>query len=433
MTCLRTVLLMMMAIGGGCSPRSVAPVAPARKSASAKTVADSASPPEPVDIQTLAQRELSELPALAPVAGRGWAARVAGRDMHTAPGIVGQSERFSFEFEESTRVECTVFDEPIDAGTYFGNVLEEVKKSLTVVGVHPTGFEVEQEIPVYFVSIRYQKQSDKGALAGQLKLALGLHDMRPVVCAHDVPGYTQTFEAVARTLFANYRVDGEEHPTATNISVAKVGEMPIGFTRDTIRDFADGRSVSLSISAEIVPRSAVEVMVSDEAEGLVIRGSKILEGHYFQSDLHGKRMDLKLTSDEGNRYRVAGKFGAKPLEADFVIKGGLPSPEATRLRLQRVVNKSQPFRFTQSEYHASLSPANAIDVQYFRTKDDPTRNVHVAIGQLEVLTTLDEHGNQVRSEMKVGPQTLVIERVYSRDDRGKQPSHRSDKGKERPK
>lgn len=429
----RLAALISLSTSVGCSPHSVAPAAPQREPAATQGISESKRPTEPVDVQALARRELGELPALAPVAGRGWVTQVAGRNVSISPGIVEKSERFSFEFEESTRAECTVFEGPMDAGTYFGNVLEEVKKSWTIVGVHPTDFKVEQEIPVYFVSVQYHKQAEQRILAGQLKLALGLHHLRPVVCAHDVPGYTQTFENVARTLFANYRVDNEERPTATSISVAKIGELPIGFARDSVREFEDGRSVSLSMSTEIVPRSATEVMVSDEAEGLVIRGPRILEGRYFQSDLRGKRLDLKLTSSRGNRYHVAGTFGTKPLEADFTVKGGLPSPEATRSRLQQVLGKSQPFRFTQSEYHASLNPSNAIDVQYFRLRDDPAHTIHVSIGQLEALVTLDDQAEQIRSEMRVGAQTLVVERVYWRDDRSQNPSRKNSNRKASPK
>lgn len=429
----RLTALICLSTSVGCSPHSVIPTSPQPEPAAARARSDSKRTTAPVDVQALARRELGELPALVPVAGRGWVTQVAGRNVSVSPGIVEKSERFSFEFEESTPAECTVFEEPMDAGTYFGNVLEEAKKSLTIVGVRPTGFKVEQEIPVYFVSVQYHKQTAQGILAGQLKLALGLHHLRPVVCAHDVPGYTQTFEGVARTLFANYRVDNEERPTATSISVAKIGELPIGFTRESVREFEDGRSVSFSMSTEIVPRSETDVMVSDEAEGLVIRGPKILEGRYFQSDMRGRRVDLKLTSRGGNRYHVAGGFGSKPLEADFTVNGGLPSPEATRLRLQQASSKAQPFRFTQSEYHASLNPSNAIDVQYFRLKDEPARTIHVSIGQLEVLVTLDERAEQIRSEMRVGAQTLVVERVYWRDDRSQTPSLKHGKRKASPK
>lgn len=414
--------LWLVALAVSCSPHATVP--PARQHGRPPDRVRSAAPPAtpPAVDEALLLRELAQLPSLTPVSGKGWSATVAGRDVNTSADGVDALERLSFEFEESTRTECQVFEAPIDAAAYFGRLLEDTKKAAHIIGVYPSAVRVEQEIPIYFANIRYRKQSELAGLPRQLKIALGMHPSRPVICLHDAPGYSDTFEKVIRSLLAHYRVDGEQRlPLATTISMARVGALPVGFAHESIREREDGCSVFLSTSADIVPRSATEVMVSDEAEVVVVKGSKIVEGRFSQGDVRGKRIDLNLKLIGRSEYRISGVFGTKPLDAKFEVKGGLASPDAVQSHLRRELVKGKPFRFTESEYHASLDPSGTVSVDYSRAAEDPADAVHVRIGQLEVLVTLDESGNQLRSEMRLGSQSLIVERLYQRDQRPELP------------
>ncbi len=411
---LRASLVLLLS---ACSPHSartpsVSPENPAKSSANPTAEATATK-----DVAALFNRELDALPPLVEVSGRGWATKAPGRNATVKAGTVAGSEELDFAFESSGSVECIVFSEAFDPGAYVGNIVEELKKSLEVVGFTPTRFTVEQEIPAYFASVLYHKRTPAGVLAGQLKLAIGLHVSRPIVCLHDVPGYTVTFESAARAVFANYQVKDDTPPVAVTIGVARVGTLPIGFTRESTSLLDAGRTQFTSISTQIVPRSPTELMISDEAEVIVVAKSKLVEAHFIQGDLHGEKMNLTLAAGSGGTYQVSGTLGSKPTEATIKTKSGLPSPEATSLRLKQEMGRKKAFRFTQPEFHPSLDPTAIIEVSYVRTQEDKTGVVHVGLGQLELLATLDEQGEQLKSEMKAGSQTIVFERMYHRDDR----------------
>ncbi|HMA96373.1 MAG TPA: hypothetical protein VKP30_26990, partial [Polyangiaceae bacterium] len=90
--------------------------------------------------------------------------------------------------------------------------------------------------------------------------------------------------------------------------------------------------------------------------------------------------------------------------------------------LKQELAKNRPFEFTQSEFHAALDPTNPIEVRYRRLSEDAPGVVRVSIGQLEIMTQVDDRGDQIRSEMKAGTQSIVFERMYRRDDRDAMPS-----------
>ncbi|HEY5954914.1 MAG TPA: hypothetical protein VIV60_00125, partial [Polyangiaceae bacterium] len=295
------------------------------------------------DLAKLFTRELDGLPPLEALAGSGWDMEVPGRKATLGSGTVKGSENLSFSFEDTATCDCTVFGESFDAATYVGNLVEELKQSLEIVDIAPTRFSVEQEIPIYFVSLFYRKLSAEGSLAGQLKLALSMHPTRPVVCLHDVPGYTASFESVVRTSISHYHVKDDTPPVAASVSVARVGTLPVGFSRETIHLLGGGRTEYASISAQIVPRSRDEVMVSDEAEVVVADVASLVEGHYVQGDLRGERLNITLLRAGANRYKVSGSLGQKTFAANFSTRAGLPGPDAIARRLRAERRRQRPF------------------------------------------------------------------------------------------
>lgn len=422
---MRSTSLLALTFAGAlaCSPLAVNREPAPPRSSPAPIASNKPAPNASLDdVDTLLTRELAQLPELAPVEGHGWNSQIPGRGLKLAAGRLAGSEELEFFFEDSTPVACTVFAGPFDPATYLGNLLDDVKASLEIVSVNPTRFSVEREIPSYFVSIFYRKANQGGVSAGQLKLAMGLHATRPVVCVHDAPGYTETFEQVSRVLFAHYAVPDAKSPLATSISVARVGTLPVGFSRESVRALGPDSSESRSLSAQMVPRSATDLMVSDEDEVVIVSKAQIVDGHFVQLDTRGPRLDLVLKRVGQGRYTVTGSLGDKPLNVSFQVKNGLPSAEATSARLKQELAKNRPFEFTQSEFHAALDPTNPIEVRYRRLSEDAPGVVRVSIGQLEIMTQVDDRGDQIRSEMKAGTQSIVFERMYHRDDRDATPS-----------
>lgn len=413
---LRTTLVLSLS---GCAAHSTHPASTAANKPSVANPNSSPQTQPQQDVKALFARELDTLPPLAPVSGQGWSAQVPGRNPTVKAGTAQGTEEISFVFEDSGPVECMVFADSFDPGGYVGNVVEELKKTLEVVGFTPTRFTVEQEIPAYFTSVLYHKKLDGKVAAGQLKLALGLHPTRPIVCLHDVPGYTATFESAARAVFSNFRVKDYVPPVAVTIGVARVGTTPIGFTSESASELDDGRVQVTSLSTQIVPRSANELMISDEAEIAWVAKSKVQEAKFVQADLHGEKLNLTLKASGAGQYKVSGTLGSKPTDATLKVKGGLPSSEATSLRLKQELAKNKSFRFTQPEYHPALDPTDVIQVSYSRAQQDKPKQIHVGLGQLELLATVDDNGEQIQTEMKAGSQTITFERLYHRDDRNR--------------
>jgi hypothetical protein len=401
-----------------CAPQAARPVRVAPTPVKANVTArPSGQRPAAADVSAIFTREFTHLPTLSVASGRGWSAQVPGRNISVKAGTVENSDEIRFDFEDSGPVECTVFEGAFDSARYVAAVTEELKKSVELVAITPTRFAVEQEFPVYFVSVFYRKATADATVAGQCKLALGLHRSRPIVCMHDVPGYTESFEKGARAIFGSYHVDDEKLPIAVSIGVAHVGTLPIGFSHESVEQLDDGRTEYTSITAQIVPRSATDLLISDDLEVTIVAKSQLVEGRYVGADLRGEKMNLTLQRSRGEEYRVSGTVDEKPIAATLRAKQGLPGPDATSTRLKQQFQSHRPFSFTQAEYHPGLDPTGVIPVSYSRTQADPIDVMHVGLGQLELTATVDEQGEERRSEIKAGSQTILFERIYHRDDR----------------
>jgi hypothetical protein len=368
-------------------------------------------------VEALFARESDSLPTLSEISGTGWSTKVPGTNAQVRKGSEEGSEVLSFGFEPSTTIDCTVHSTAFDPATTVGYLVDALKKNLEVVRIIPRHFAVEQEFATYFISVMYRQNTKAGVMVGQLKLGLAMHQSRPIICMHDAPGYSETFEKVAHSVFANYRVSGDAVPVARTITSAKYNDLPVGFAQDTVRLLPDNQTEFRSTSSQFIPRTTNELMVSDDVSVVIGSKSKLISGVFVDGDTNGLQHNIRLERGKGYHYQVTGTVADKPIEATFATKDGLLDPDAISEKLKQAFKKNKPFSFKLAEYHPSVDPTNAIEVSYYHEKADLPRVVHMKLGQTVLTMVVDENGDPLKLELPAGPSAVVLEQQYSRDDR----------------
>ncbi len=400
----------------GCAPT------PAPKSEANAPAPPRAASPAPqakqVDVAALFARELESLPSGAAVSGAGWKAEVMG----VAPKVAAaraEIEEITIPMGTEAAVSCLVFAEALDPATTVARILNGMGEHIQRVSVAPWALAVEQETPVYFIEAKYVVDRPDGRAAGQYKIGVVARRERPIVCTHDEPGYVKTFERVVRGVASNMRVQDEQRPVAVSIGVLRIGDLPVGFDSGWRERTAAGEPVSVSMMSTFVPRSATEVMVTDEASRVVTSGDRIKEGLWIKADPDGINLQITLKRVKPSRYEVSGTSHGKPISGVVDPPQGIPSDKTTATRIARELAAGGPFRFTQKEYSPSSDPLHLVEHSYRHEASDEPRIVVMTTGQLQIKGEVDLEGELVRGEADIGSQKVTMELVYHRDDERK--------------
>lgn len=400
----------------GCAP-TPAPKTEANAPAPARA-ASPAPQQKQVDVAALFLRELDSLPAQAAVSGAGWKAEVMGLAPKVAPASA-EIEEITIPMGTEAAVSCLVFAGALDPATSVARILDRMGEHIKRVSVAPWALAVEQETPVYFVDAKYVVDRPEGRAAGQYKIGVIARRERPILCTHDEPGYVKTFERVVRGLASNMRVQGEARPVAVTIGVMRIGDVPVGFDSGWRERTAAGERVSVSMMSTFLPRSATELMVTDEASRVVTSGDQIQEGLWIKADPDGINLQITLKRVKPSRYEVSGTSHGKPVSGMVDAPQGIPSDKATSTRIARELAKGAPFRFTQKEYSPGSDPLHLVEHSYRHEASDKPRIVVMSMGQLQVKGEVDLEGELVRGEADIGSQKITMELVYQRDDERK--------------
>lgn len=388
-------------------------------------------PPAGDEIQKAFARELDPRPLrefTTPAGVQGKAEAVG--PVHTEAGQEDRGEQLVIALGSEEPIHCTVSESRVDPAASTAGLVAEVGKKLEIVSARPVEVATDGGLAILFTEVHYRQTTDKGALAGQLKIAVHPHGTHSLVCFHDEPGYSATFRRVVKGLAASLRSEREDDRASARFSellVTEVAGLPVGYVERSIWEKEGGARFSLTYEAMILPRSPRDLMAIDQftAEGSDAAGllTSARAVHAVNGELD---LDVELTpGDAPGTFAFKGTKAGKELAGTFTAREGLASELWFAQRLVAGPGASAPPRgkgkvkarpsseLAHATYAPSADPAGPTRVTYVRDPRVPGR-VTLTLGPSRVKGELDDAGLMKQAELPVGPAVLTMKRVWSR-------------------
>lgn len=368
------------------------------------------------ELRKLFERELDPRAAVAFDTPSG----VKGKVEAAAPVEVASDEEanevLTVKLGTGQPVVCTLSAERIDAATSVRALASAVAKSLEVVQVRTVEVSGEAGNVVLFAEISYRQQTEKGALAGLLKIAVHPRPDLSFLCHHDEPGYSASFRRVVKGLAASLSgpaPDLRAQARFAEILVAELDGRPIGYVERGIWAKDGGDRVSATFQALLLPRSPRELTSVDEANGEVLDADGLITAANTMRSVDGA-IDLEVELETGaapGTFRFKGQQKGKPIEGTFQAKEGLASELWFAKRLTGA--KKPAGTLAHDTFSAGADPTRPVRFTHAPVPDAPGRAT-VTVGPTTVTGELDEFGLMKRVEMPAGPAKLTMKRVWSR-------------------
>ncbi len=373
--------------------------------------------PAPVtpELKALFEREQEPLPRIALATPGG----ITGEVEATAPVEVmaaeGGAERLTVKLGAEQPIVCTLSRGRVDAAASLGGMIRSVGKSLQIASVRPVEVSADGGVVVVFAELLYRQDTEKGARAGQLKMAVHPHGAHSLLCFHDEPGYSTTFRRVVKGLAASLRGGGADDAAQARFAevlLAELGGLQVGYVERQIWEREGGGRVAITREAMLLPRSDKALLGVDEytreesdASGLLtaVQAAHALDG---QLDL-----DVQLSPGDAPRtFAYEGRRAGKAIEGTFRAREGLAS-ELWFAR--RLAGKRPAARLVHETYSAGADPAAPTRLRYARDAKAPGRAA-LTVGPMTVRGELDEFGLMKALEIPLGAGVLAMKRVWSR-------------------
>ncbi len=374
--------------------------------------------PAGIDIDELLKREATGLSAhviKAPDASYSVTVSAAGEP--TVQEIEGMSV-IEVPIGGQAKVRCQVFPKPIDPGSTLWGILARARKTLEFVRVAPAGVHVVAGAPAAFVDTIYVTNSERGRLAGNLKLAIHAADPRPVLCMHDELGYRSTFEQVSKSFFGSFKSNtpADLKPTYLEISKTRIDDIDVGFS---ITRFVPGQNKGelayVHQSTQFVAASPKDLNMTDSYKIINMDAKgRLMRGVWINSE--GGELTLEITATrlgEG-KYAYEGQVSGKQVKGSFEAKTGIVSPLETMALLKKKLSGGGGFSEKVLEYYPAVDPAAVIPVTYSRDAGAAPREVQVRSGNEQVTLQIDEQGMPASASFQIGKKTLRVSREYVR-------------------
>jgi hypothetical protein len=299
--------------------------------------------------------------------------------------------------------DCEILNSDVDvaallretARSTFSDRIEKAQGKIEKRFVEHIDADVAGATPYLAVSWLYRVNDGKGAKAGGLRQYAAARSGHGIYCALNDLGYEKTFATVARALISSLKTkDDAEMPYYSEVSVATLGSMRIGYSNVEMRRDKDGDTKLVDTSALLFTATSESLQSDDEfhvewfaPDGALINSKRVTSSN-------GEiEMDLALKPDKGEKWRVEGKFKGK--EVKEIISGEVPSSWLSQTYMLRsLLAKQDPIG------------AEASDSEWLAV--DPGRFTET---RLKVLAAVDAKSYSVRQTAANTSADLVVDRV----------------------
>jgi hypothetical protein len=297
-------------------------------------------------------------------------------------------------------------------------MVETVKEKLELLQARPVEVVAVASSPLVFTEIVYKATTESGPMLGVLKLAVYAHDAHSLLCHHDEPGYSKTFQRVVSGLAASLQGGAEDERAGAryaDLAVVRIAGMPVGYAEQVVWDREGGGRVMATYEAQLVPRSATDLVAVDsykeeasDAAGLLLSGSYV---HVTNGEIDTR---IRLAgAEDGKSFRYEGEKQGKALEGTFQTKAGLATDHWFARRFDAKAGYGPKGEVVHEGYAFSVNPVGALPISYRKDAKRP-KHAELTLGAMKLSGELDDHGLFRSAEIPVGPTKLVLERVWSR-------------------
>ena len=347
----------------------------------------------------------------------------------TVQTITGPKEQFSFQVAISAEpsyqasedihvyslpitsgqpLNCYVKVDRLDSATLLKNLFGLVKNNPVVTPIiHNVTAHVHKHIPYYLAETYYTGEQNKQKVAGLVKYAVVSMPKFTAYCLHDEPGYRETFHKTVKSIIASFSPEHRKQLgdiASRQVLLDSVNGKTMGWTESWL-DMKNGRSVSYDTSVLVTSptsfqnQDTVKVTVFDKEE--IIGMLRYYKSADDVSDLTFVR------SDDGS-YKCSGKF--KDQDLDVPVQNAKDLRLGAETRLTRMILEGSKSKGSEKSLLPSVDPTKAHEITY-ELIDKNERKFRSMFGELEMILWADECGNHLRSEISVGPATIVTESV----------------------
>ncbi|HZF47461.1 MAG TPA: hypothetical protein VE093_02365 [Polyangiaceae bacterium] len=380
------------------------------------TAAEGEKAPAGIDIDELLKREatgLSDQVIKAPDAS--WSVTVSAAGAPTVQ-VIEDMLVIEVPIGGEAKVRCQVFPKPIDPGGTLWEILANIRKSLEFARVAPAGVHVVAGAPAAFVDTIYVTDSERGRLAGNLKLAIHAADPRPVLCLHDEMGYRSTFEQVSKSFFGSFKSNTppDLKPTYLEISKTRIDDVDVGFS---ITRYVPGQNKGeltyMHQSTQFVPASPKDLNMEDSYKVLTMdTKGRLTKGVWIESEGGELTVEVTATRLGEGKYAYEGEVSGKQVKGSFEAKTGIATPLETMALIKKKLSGGGGFSEKVLEYYPSLDPTAVIPVTYSHNAGAAPREVQVRLGDHQMTVQVDEQGMPASALFPVGKKTLRISREF---------------------
>lgn len=273
--------------------------------------------------------------------------------------------------------------------------------------------------PTAFLSAAwlYRVNDGKTLKVGALKQYAASRLGHGVYCALNDLGYAKSFATVAGALVESLKMkDAGATPHFSEVSVATVGDMRIGYsTVEMMRDKdGDTKSTETSALLMIIAPDALQSADLVHVEWVKPDGT-VINAKHVMSNNGEIEMDLALAQGEGTSWLVDGTFKGKKVHEN--IADGVPSSWVSQTNLRRtLLAKESPIgaEATETDWLDS-DPAHltAMTVKVTSAIDANSFGVREAAGPMAVDMVVDRAtGQATQGTMQVGPVAIKFARIY---------------------
>lgn len=356
--------------------------------------------------------ELRKFPFEAPGGIKGSA------EAKAAPTVKAEGPELVIDIGTQQPVSCTIFAQRIDAGASTSRMAAAIAKEMKLLGAQPVAVAAVAGSALVFSEMVYQTATEKGPMLGHFKLAVYAHDGHSLLCNHDEPGYSKSFQRVVGSLAASLEGGGQDERAGSRyaeISVMRIGDVPIGYAEMVLWDREGGGSVESQYETQILPRSQTDLVAVDayrqeaaDADGLLVSGTYV--------HLTNGEIDSKMTLAKGKApgsFRYEGEKQGKKLAGTFRTKAGLATDLWFARRFDAKAGYGPKGEVKHEGYVSSANPVAASLISYRKDAAQP-RRAEMTVGPLRAAGELDENGLFKSMEVPVGPTKIAVERVWSR-------------------
>ncbi len=372
------------------------------------------------DLETLMAREFSPLKETDITApGNDWEATIEARGKPLSNRQDDYTLITAFLGTESPLV-CFVYNNVIDPGSAAAAILENLGEKAAIETARLTDVRVVDNTGVLFVESLYTFDKEGPKVAGNLKVSIFAHSDHPALCMHDEVGYSQTFQRISLKFFKSITLTGRDQsvsPSYASVWIVRMDDIPVGYFREGLIKNEDGSEVFFDYNSGLVPRSAKELVASDDAT-VVFSDPKghIVEGQWIKSEAGNITTNIVIERVKRNRYTYKGIYQGNRIKGRFKSKDkrGLTSEIGTIRRVREMIRNGTNGRFKAQEYHPGIDPSKLTVTNYKVHVENSIGRVTIESGQMKMSVTTDENGLYNHIELPLGGRKVTMGRLFVR-------------------